>query len=61
MFKNVGFQFAYFKRILEREKKRKLADSDNEEDEEDEPEEQVSVLPKVTIICNVHIFNLCYF
>ncbi len=33
------FQFAYFKRILEREKKRRHADSDNEE-EEDEGEEK---------------------
>ena len=39
-FSSFYFQFAYFKRILEREKKRRLVESDSEDGEEEEKDDE---------------------
>ena len=40
LFSSFYFQFAYFKRILEREKKRRLVESDSEDGEEEEKDDE---------------------
>ena len=40
LFSSFYFQFAYFKRILEREKKRQLVESDSEDGEEEEKDDE---------------------